>query len=290
MWICQLIWLFWFRWFPGGRRKRPSWFQITAASHHRVCVCVSWWRVRRRTGHTWAEEFEVWFPWIAMCCWGLTIHGPRSPFPDWQELEPSGSGSPQGHPRMEFPSTSCPSIFCLSQGSWTEKRKWELVVLFFLPSHPTLWLLTHSLFIHSFNNFFSIHHIPGMVLSTAEQKRKLYVEFLLFSHSVVSDSFATPWTVACQAPLSMGFPREEYWSGLPFPPPGDLPSPGTEPRVSSICWWILYHGVIREALHGQLRMDMFTAGKWSSSFPSFIVGQKFGCIPWSRRHTQTAIC
>ena len=42
-------------------------------------------------------------------------------------------------------------------------------------------------------------------------------------------SFATPWTVARQAPLSMGFPRQEYWSGLPFPPPGDLPDPGIEP-------------------------------------------------------------
>ena len=39
----------------------------------------------------------------------------------------------------------------------------------------------------------------------------------------------TPWTVAHQAPLSMGFSREEYWSGLPFPPPGDLPDPGIEP-------------------------------------------------------------
>ena len=36
----------------------------------------------------------------------------------------------------------------------------------------------------------------------------------------MSDSFATPWTVACQAPLSVGFSRQEYWSGLPFPPPG----------------------------------------------------------------------
>ena len=35
--------------------------------------------------------------------------------------------------------------------------------------------------------------------------------------------FVTPWTVACRAPLSMGFSRQEYWSGLPFPPPGDLP-------------------------------------------------------------------
>ena len=39
----------------------------------------------------------------------------------------------------------------------------------------------------------------------------------------------TPWTVACQAPLSMGFCRQEYWSGLPFPSPGDLPNLGIEP-------------------------------------------------------------
>ena len=47
-------------------------------------------------------------------------------------------------------------------------------------------------------------------------------------HSVMSDS-VTPWTVACQAPLFMGFPRQEYWNGLPFPSPGDLPDPGLEP-------------------------------------------------------------
>ena len=41
----------------------------------------------------------------------------------------------------------------------------------------------------------------------------------MLSHSVVSNS-ATPWTVACQAPLAMGFSRQKYWSGLPFPPPG----------------------------------------------------------------------
>ena len=51
----------------------------------------------------------------------------------------------------------------------------------------------------------------------------------LFNHLVMSDSCATPWTVALQAPLSMKFPRQEYWSGLPFPSPGDLPDPGIEP-------------------------------------------------------------
>ena len=41
--------------------------------------------------------------------------------------------------------------------------------------------------------------------------------------------FVTPWTVVCQVPLPMGFPRQEYWSGVPFPPPGDLPNSGIEP-------------------------------------------------------------
>ena len=45
----------------------------------------------------------------------------------------------------------------------------------------------------------------------------------------MSNSLQPPWTVAHYAPLSMGFSRQEYWSGLPFPPPGDLPDPGIEP-------------------------------------------------------------
>ena len=52
----------------------------------------------------------------------------------------------------------------------------------------------------------------------------------------MSDS-VTPWTVALQAPLSMGFSRQEYWSGLPCPPPGDLPHPGIEPKsLMSPAW------------------------------------------------------
>ena len=46
--------------------------------------------------------------------------------------------------------------------------------------------------------------------------------------------FATPWTVAYQASLSMGFSRRKYWSGLPFPSPGDLPNPGIEPRSPAL--------------------------------------------------------
>ena len=50
----------------------------------------------------------------------------------------------------------------------------------------------------------------------------------------MSDSFTNPWIVACQAPLSMAFPRQEYWSGLPFPPPGDLPNPGSKPASPAL--------------------------------------------------------
>ena len=45
----------------------------------------------------------------------------------------------------------------------------------------------------------------------------------------MADSFVTPWTTAFQAPLSMGFLSQKYWSGLPFPSPGALPQPGIEP-------------------------------------------------------------
>ena len=62
---------------------------------------------------------------------------------------------------------------------------------------------------------------------------------LSFSLSVLSDS-VIPWTIAHLAPLSMGFPRQAYWSGLPFPPPGDLPEPGME-TFSSIGRQILYY-------------------------------------------------
>ena len=46
--------------------------------------------------------------------------------------------------------------------------------------------------------------------------------------------FVIPWTVAYQVPPSMGFSRQEYWSGLPFPSPGDLPDAGVEPRSRAL--------------------------------------------------------
>ena len=55
--------------------------------------------------------------------------------------------------------------------------------------------------------------------------------------------FSTPWTVTHQSPLSMGLSSQEFWSGFPFPPPGELPNPGIEPLSPSLLCrrWILYH-------------------------------------------------
>ena len=56
----------------------------------------------------------------------------------------------------------------------------------------------------------------------------------MLSHSVMSNSLASPWTVAHQASLFMGFPRQEYWSGLLWPPPWDLPDSGIKPTSAAL--------------------------------------------------------
>ena len=75
----------------------------------------------------------------------------------------------------------------------------------------------------------SVEHVQ--ILDIQEEKTNLHMIF--FGEWVKSLSgvwlFATLWTVALQSPLSMGFSRQEYWSGLPFPPPGYLPNPGVKP-------------------------------------------------------------
>ena len=82
--------------------------------------------------------------------------------------------------------------------------------------------------------------VQGLVLFKAFLILNMLAASLsLFSCSVVSISFETPWTVAHQAPLSMQFPRQEYWSGLPFPSPGDLPHPRWNPHFLH-CRRILY--------------------------------------------------
>ena len=77
---------------------------------------------------------------------------------------------------------------------------------------------------------------PGIEPGSHALQADEAISSVQFSHSVVSD-FATLWTVACQALLSTGFSRQEYWNGLPSPPPGDLPDPGIEPASISLLHW-----------------------------------------------------
>ena len=69
----------------------------------------------------------------------------------------------------------------------------------------------------------------GSLCTAPETITTLYNGLCVCSIAKSCLTLATPWTVASQAPLSMGFSRQEYWSGLPFPLPGDLPDPGIEP-------------------------------------------------------------
>ena len=89
----------------------------------------------------------------------------------------------------------------------------------------------------------------------------------VFCHSIVSDSFTTPWTVACQASLFMGFSRQEYWSGLPFPPPGHFPNPGIElmsPASPALAGgFLFYHWATGEAFTRRI----LKTRKWRKAFP-----------------------
>ena len=70
-----------------------------------------------------------------------------------------------------------------------------------------------------------------------KEGNEFFKDLLLFSPQVMSNSSVTPWTVAHQAPLSMGFYKEEHWSGLPFPSPVDLPNPRVESLPPSSPAW-----------------------------------------------------
>ena len=93
---------------------------------------------------------------------------------------------------------------------------------------------THTLFLHiSSVALLSVFIFPDF------QNRSciLGIHAHMLSHFSCVQLFATLWTVACQATLPTGFSRQEYWSGLPCPLPGDLPDPGIEPASLSLLHW-----------------------------------------------------
>ena len=86
--------------------------------------------------------------------------------------------------------------------------------------------------------------------------------------SVVSDSFATPWIVAHQVPLSMGFPRQDYWSGLPFPPPGIFPT-----QESNLCL-LYYHALPLSHLGSPVWYAMLFKLECGSESPGELVNHR----------------
>ena len=145
-----------------------------------------------------------------------------------------------------------PHVQCATTEGWANPTG---MLVLKLPSdgirHPTLkWLLYNPkiYFTHAHGKWFTIflqHLIFG----------KFWLFMLWSSPSCFNrvQLFVTPWTIAQQAPLSMEFSRQEYWSGLPFPLPGDLPDPGIEPM-----------SLKSPALAGRFFTTTTPLGSWSS--------------------------
>ena len=104
------------------------------------------------------------------------------------------------------------------------------VTLLFISSISSLFLLRIYIFLILLPIYFCMLY----TLSFRALDILIMLLSLLFSHSGMFNSFVTPWTVAHQASLSIGFPREEYQSGLPISSPGDLPDPRIEPRSPAL--------------------------------------------------------
>ena len=98
--------------------------------------------------------------------------------------------------------------------------------------------------------------------------------------SVVSDPLQPPWTVAHQTPLSMGFSRQEYWSGLPILSPGDLPDPGIKPssQVSCTAGSFFTTSATWEAHLGVLRISHKTSALTIHQLLSFICCSHYGTV------------
>ena len=86
--------------------------------------------------------------------------------------------------------------------------------------------------------------------------RVAYYIILMFSHCVVSSFSATPWTVPYPALLSMGFPRQGYWSELSFPPPGGLPGPEIKPAYPAFAGGFFATETIREQVKPMLYINI----------------------------------
>ena len=105
---------------------------------------------------------------------------------------------------------------------------------------------------------------------------KYIKKILIVLVAFMSNSFATPWTVAHQAPLSVGFPRQEYWSGVPFPSPMDLPNPGIEFESAALACGFFTIEPPREAIYKrQMRINVHVCA--IVGFPGGSDGKESAC-------------
>ena len=127
--------------------------------------------------------------------------------PGWGRAPGGGHGGPLQHSCLENP---------MDRGAWraTVHRV----------TKSQTWLNHLAWSTHNFVYYIHVHVCVYVYIC-------LCVSVCTLSYSWL---FVTPWTVAHQAPLSMGFSRQEYWSGLPCSPPGDLPNPGIKPGSSAL--------------------------------------------------------
>ena len=155
-------------------------------------------------------------------------------------------------------------IIILSEVSQKEEDKYHTLLVTYIPHVTYMWNLKHDTneFILQNRNRLTENKTVvakggGMDQEFGISKRKLlHIGWInnkilpystcvcVLSHFSCVRLCATLWTIACQAPLSMGFSKQEYWSGLPCPPPGDFLNPGIEPEsldVSCIDRYVLYH-------------------------------------------------
>ena len=132
-----------------------------------------------------------------------------------------------GHMRCCFGQrNTCRSAKC---HSWINSMKHFLTTLHNVTS-PSLHLVCTFLVTVKGLTFLYLWAIGSCLMGCNYLMARVHA----LNRSVVSNSLWPPWTVAHQAPLSVGFPRQEFWSGLPFPPPGNLPNPGIEPASSAL--------------------------------------------------------
>ena len=154
------------------------------------------------------------------------------------------NSSPFSHyPFLTF-TLKCKSLFLTKKLERLPNVKWNAQNLAFPYSLIVqLWkdLFSRLLFKNSFEEFQADVELERMVSWSPNSVSSLsFSAYSFLSSLVCAESlspvwlFATLWTAAHQAPLSTGVSRQEYWSGLPCPPPGDLPKPGIEPRSPAL--------------------------------------------------------